>query len=293
VTLSVSATNTHGTGPAATTPATAVPAGYYMLGQRAALYGFGELGTGATIPNPATGPAASSPAVDIEMNRWGTGYWILLENGRVFAADNSLRNASDPLQSTVVNATVHGEVNPSQLRSGERVVSISDTQTGLGYWIFTSQGRVFPFGDARAFGDLAGIRLNGPVLDSIATPTDLGYYMVAEDGGVFAFGDARFHGSMGDKRLNAPVHSLVPDSDNAGYWLVAGDGGVFSFDAEFHGSMGDKRLNKPVTGMVRHGNGYLMVAEDGGIFNFSNKPFFGSLGNNPPAIPIVAVTSAG
>ena len=110
---------------------------------------------------------------------------------------------------------------------------------------------------------------------------------------MFAFGDARFHGSMGGIRLNAPVMSLVPDRDNVGYWLVARDGGVFSFDAQFLGSMGATRLNKPVTGMVRHGNGYLMVAEDGGIFNFSDKPFFGSLGANPPSVPIVAVTSAG
>jgi hypothetical protein len=44
-----------------------------------------------------------------------------------------------------------------------------------------------------------------------------------------------------------------------------------------------------VTGMVRFGSGYLMVAEDGGIFNFSDKAFFGSLGGNPPARPIVSV----
>jgi ribosomal protein L24E len=74
-----------------------------------------------------------------------------------------------------------------------------------------------------------------------------------------------------------------------GYWLVASDGGVFAFDAAFRGSMGATHLNKPMTGMVPFGNGYLMVAEDGGIFNFSDRPFFGSLGANPPASPVVAV----
>jgi hypothetical protein len=34
-----------------------------------------------------------------------------------------------------------------------------------------------------------------------------------------------------------------------------------------------------------------MVAEDGGIFNFSDQPFAGSLGNTPPANPIVAVAA--
>jgi hypothetical protein len=55
--------------------------------------------------------------------------------------------------------------------------------------------------------------------------------------------------------------------------------------------MGDKRLNKPVVGMVRYGSGYLMVAADGGIFNFSDRPFSGSLGDNPPEHPITAVAA--
>jgi hypothetical protein len=131
--------------------------------------------------------------------------------------------------------------------------------------------------------------LNGPVLDSIVTPSGNGYYMVASDGGIFAFGDAKFYGSMGGTPLNASVLSLVPDADGVGYWLVAGDGGIFSFEAPFNGSMGATKLNQPITGMVRFGAGYLMVGEDGGIFNFSNQPFFGSLGGNPPAYPIVSV----
>jgi hypothetical protein len=57
--------------------------------------------------------------------------------------------------------------------------------------------------------------------------------------------------------------------------------------------MAGKHLNKPVVGMVSFGNGYLMVAADGGIFNFSSKPFYGSLGGNPPSLPIVAVAAYG
>ena len=43
--------------------------------------------------------------------------------------------------------------------------------------------------------------------------------------------------------------------------------------------------------MVPFGNGYLMVGEDGGIFNFSDKQFYGSLGGNPPARPVIAVAA--
>lgn len=35
----------------------------------------------------------------------------------------------------------------------------------------------------------------------------------------------------------------------------------------------------------------LLVASDRGVFNFSSKPFRGSLGNNPPVSPVVAVAA--
>jgi hypothetical protein len=78
---------------------------------------------------------------------------------------------------------------------------------------------------------------------------------------------------------------------NKGYWLVAADGGVFAFGAPFRGSTGSLTLNKPVDGLVAYGNGYLMVASDGGVFNFSNRAFVGSLGDHPPAAPIVGIAA--
>ena len=235
--------------------------GYWMVGTDGRVYGFGDA--------RKLGDATADDAVDLEPTPSGNGYWVVNSTGRVSAFGDA---------HWLGNAGV-----------GERVTSLSSTRSGDGYWIFTDKGRVLAFGDAIHHGDMSAKPLNSPVLDSITTASGTGYYMVASDGGIFSFGDARFFGSMGGKRLNAPVQSLVPDGDGVGYWLVASDGGIFAFDAIFKGSMGDKRLNKPVTGMVRFGNGYLMVGEDGGIFNFSDKPFHGSLGDRPPARPIVSV----
>lgn len=61
-------------------------------------------------------------------------------------------------------------------------------------------------GNAQFYGDMGNVRLNGPVLDSVATPSSWGYYMVASDGGIFSFGDAKFSGSMGGKPLNKHGH---------------------------------------------------------------------------------------
>ena len=247
--------------------------GYWMLGSRGRVFGFGDARSHGDVDT-----ARLDTAVDIEPTSSGNGYWVLDNRGGVHPRGD---------------AVYYGALTAAQLRTGESATSLSATRTRRGYRVFTSHGRVFPFGDATHLGDLAGTRLNGPVLDSITTSTGNGYYMVASDGGIFSFGDARFFGSMGGRRLNQPVRSLVPDPDGQGYWLVAADGGVFAFEAPFRGSMGGMTLNRPVTGMVPFGNAYLMVAEDGGIFNFSNRAFSGSLGADPPADPITSVAVLG
>jgi Tol biopolymer transport system component len=250
--------------PPVSVPVPALPAlsGYWMLGEGGDVYSFGAAGT---FGNGGAGSA------DIESTPAKDGYWILDRAGRVTS-----RGAAQPLGNAA-------------LRPGESATSLSATPSGRGYWVFTDAGRVVTVGDAVSYGDMAGARLNGPVLDSVVAPSGRGYWMVAGDGGIFSFGDARFHGSMGGHRLNKPVVSMAPDPDGSGYWLVASDGGIFAFDAPFYGSMGAVRLNKPVTGMVTGRAGYLMVATDGGIFAFGDVPFAGSLGASPPPHPIVAV----
>ncbi len=244
----------------------APPHGYWMVGAGGTVYPFGTV--------PGLGSVKVFGAADIEASPSGYGYWIVDVLGHVYAFGDAK------------NYGGAGTLQPNEL-----VTSISRTRDGNGYWLFTSRGRVIARGNAQNYGDMHKVRLNGPVLDSVATPSGHGYYMVASDGGVFAFGDARFYGSMGAARLPAPVRTLTPDPDGAGYWLAGTNGSVYAFRAAFHGSMGGVRLNKPVVGMVSFGNGYLMVASDGGIFNFSNKPFYGSLGANPPSIPIASVAA--
>jgi len=254
-------------GPAAQPSGTSTGSGYWALSSDGTIHQFGAA---AHLGNSPAG------AVDLEPTPTGKGYWTLNRNGRV---------------QVFGDAVSLGDVALGNLARGETVASLSATPSGKGYWVFTNRGRAIAFGDAPFLGDMSATALNGPVLGSVATPSGSGYYMVASDGGIFAFGDAAFAGSMGGRKLNAPVQSLVPDSDGKGYWLVASDGGIFAFDAPFRGSMGGTRLNKPVVGMVRYGDGYLMVGADGGIFNFSSLPFSGSLGDKPPASPVVAVAA--
>jgi hypothetical protein len=242
--------------------------GYWAIGSDGKVYPFGDA---TKAGEPAS---ASLSIVDIDAAPHGTGYWALDNKGVV----------------TAFGPVHYGNV--TDLKSGERAVSLSSTPTGAGYWVFTNKGRAIAFGDAKKdIGDVSKLPLNGEILDSAAMPSGNGYFLVAADGGVFALGDAKYQGSMADTKLNKPVLSIVPDPDGEGYWLVASDGGVFAFKAPFRGSTGSMTLQKPMTGMVPFGNGYLMVAEDGGVFVYSDRQFSGSLGNNPPANPIVSITA--
>ena len=161
-----------------------------------------------------------------------------------------------------------------------------------GYWVVSSSGSVYPFGQAADYGSMAGHPLAAPVIGMAPTSDSKGYWLVAGDGGIFNFGDARFHGSTGNLHLVKPVIGLAPTTDSGGYWLVASDGGIFNFgDARFYGSTGGIRLAKPVVAMARtaDGKGYWMVASDGGVFNFGDAKFYGSTGNIHLAAPIVGI----
>jgi hypothetical protein len=261
--------------PSATTTGASLD-GYWMLDAGGTVH---ELGAVAWHGNAPVAPGGE-PAVDVEATPSGRGYWVVDRAGHV-----SANGDARPFGAASGALTLEG---------GESVSALEATPEGDGYWLFTSSGRAVARGAAAHLGDMRSVTLNAPVIGAVATADGSGYWMVAADGGIFTFGSARFSGSTGDLHLNAPVEALVPDGDGDGYWLVASDGGVFSFAAPFHGSLGSLPLNRPVTGMVGSpdGSGYLMVAEDGGVFSFGNAPFFGSLGDDPPASPVVAITTA-
>jgi Tol biopolymer transport system component len=244
-----------------------------------------------------TGPAAGNPVPGVFLRDLAGGMNIRVSALPTGAAENgSSRGPSLAADSRAVafSSDATNLVAADTNNVSDVFVRDARPDAGRGYWLVSSDGGVFAYGQAGFFGSAGSTRLNRPIVAAGRAPSGGGYWFVASDGGVFSFGDAPFAGSMGAGKLNAPIVGLTPTPTGRGYWLVASDGGIFSFgDARFFGSTGGKRLNRPIVAMVPTptGAGYWLVASDGGIFSFGDARFFGSAGGIRLNQPIVAATA--
>ncbi len=153
-----------------------------------------------------------------------------------------------------------------------------------GYWMLGSDGRIYPFGDARSLGDPSGTLGGAEAVQVVPTATYAGYWILDSRGRISTHGDAIGLGTVPAGALGAGenVTSLSATPSGKGYWLFTSKGRVFRFgDAGFHGDMTGVALNGPVLSSVAtpSGKGYYMVASDGGVFSFGDATFRGSMGH--------------
>jgi hypothetical protein len=281
----------------------------------------GPLGNGSyqyTTQSVDTAGNVSAPSAPTTVTiENGTGYWLLGQDGGVFAFGK---------------APFLGSTGAMKLNAP--VMSMATTPSKDGYWLLAKDGGVFSFGAAGFYGSTGDKVLNSPILGMVPTPTGKGYWLFAEDGGVFAFGDAGFFGAPASESPPSPIAAMLATTDGKGYWLVtktgkvyaygtataltgvdgitlnfpivgmaatpsggglwlvASDGGVFALgDAVFQGSAGAIKLNQPIIGMLAlpDGSGYLLIAKDGGVFTYGGASFLGSTGGMKLNAPIVGI----
>ncbi|MHB1503946.1 MAG: fibronectin type III domain-containing protein [Acidimicrobiales bacterium] len=171
-----------------------------------------------------------------------------------------------------------------------------------GYWLASSQGRVYAFGAAkRGGGSLPGIGVvpAAPVVGIASTPDGHGYWLAGADGGVFSFGTARFFGSIPGSHVPrfGPVVGIASTPDGHGYWLVSSDGFVYRFgDAGYFGPVDPAKAGvRSVVGIAStpDGHGYWLVSSDGAVYAFGDATSRGSLAGKRADLtsPVVGIAS--
>jgi myo-inositol-hexaphosphate 3-phosphohydrolase len=167
---------------------------------------------------------------------------------------------------------------------------VQPTARRSGYWMVGSDGKVYPFGDAKGLGD-APVMPGTEAVDLEPTPSGNGYWIVDAAGHVYAMGDAGWLGNADVTKLAAgeKVTSISSTRSGNGYWIFTTRGRVLPVGAAaFHGDMSDIVLNGPVLDSIpsASGNGYYMVASDGGIFTLGDAKFLGSMGDTKLNAPV-------
>ena len=277
--------------------------GYWLLEETGRVHAFGDAEVFGDVVL-----VDERKAVDIEPSNSGFGYWILDDGGTFHKFGDAASIPGADLSSLETNYDFG--ISPS---GPEKGVSSIPTSSGQGAYVFTSIGRVIRTGDAVALTDSAGRedllwieQLNAPIVDARITGDRSGYWLLAEDGGIFTFGNAGFAGAVPEKPradwIDEKIVSFAPDNDGEGYVVVAASGKAWFFEHPIRpqlqdvieSAFGTRTLNQPIALVKeRRCGGYLMVATDGGVFAtpMSDCGFQGSLGDDPPDSPILALAS--
>ena len=212
----------------------------------------------------------NGPVVGMEVDADGAGYWLIGEDGGVFAFDAPFLGSmgGQPLNQPVVDMAAHPD--------------------GDGYWFVASDGGIFAFGNAPFYGSMGGTPLNRPIVGMTATASGKGYWMVADDGGLFAFGDAAFYGSLGSNPPSAPVVGMALTPGGKGYWMFDASGAVYEFGDATNVGDAAGQFSSAVVGAVPiivdgEATGFRMVLESGEVVEVNPESFSGPTTTQPPA----------
>ena len=278
--------------PAAPTPPPSPPSpppathGYWLVGSDGGIFSFGTAGF-----HGSTGSIhLQRPIVGITPTADRNGYWLVASDGGIFAFGDAGFYGSIP------GAGLHpaGSGLPHSLNAP--IVGMVPSSDGGGYFMVSSDGGVFAFGDAGFAGSCPGIGgCHGAAVAVMPDAAGKGYWVVTSSGSVYPFGVAVNYGQPG---AGGPsITSAVATPNGRGYWLLNSAGSVFAYgNAAFLGSPppgGAGGLN-PASAIfdTSDGGGYWVVTASGKVFAFGDAPSDGDMSGSHLNGSIVAASGS-
>ena len=90
---------------------------------------------------------------------------------------------------------------------GSRVTGAAVAGAGDGYWLVTSKGHVYNFGNAKSLGSATSV--SSPIVGIASDPSGDGYWLVTSKGHVYNFGNAKSLGSLNESSLAGPIVGIA------------------------------------------------------------------------------------
>ena len=206
----------------------------------------------------------NQPVLGVAGTPDGAGYWLVAYDGGVFSF-------GDAAPASLTGAPA-GTISLAGIHLAAPIWALAPTKTGKGYWLASTDGGVFTFGDAAFYGAANPFKPAAPVVGMAVSPTGRGYWLATADGSVYAFGDAgspRLGAAGGDPIVGIATDPALPHA----YWLVSAGGTVTGFGgAPALGSVASVANGAPVRGMAAtpDGRGYWVVDADGTVSAFGD-----------------------
>ena len=257
--------------------------GYWLVGADGGIFSFGS----AQFHGSTGSLKLQRPIVGITPTSDRQGYWLEASDGGVFAFGDAGFYGSLP---GLGFAPAGSFGSGSEARAP--IVGMVPSADGGGYFMVSSDGGVFAFGDAHFAGSCPGIGgCQGSAVAVIPDASGQGYWIATNNGNVYSFGDAPYLGAPGIQ--GSPVTSAVRTPDGGGYWILLADGTVYSYgDAEYLGGASDLGGINPAAAIyaTADGGGYWLASASGAVDSYGDAPNEGGMAASHLNAPIVAAT---
>ena len=192
--------------------------------------------------------------------------------GTRLVAPNAYLDVSSTGQVYAWNTRYHGG---SPAGYSGRFVDARATRDNAGYWLLTSRGQVYAYGNAPyRGGSPAGF--DGEIVAMAAHPDGQGYVLVSTTGQVYAYGSAPYAGGSPTGYSGAVVDVEMTPTGR-GYWLLTSVGQVYAYgDARYLGGS-PTGFDRAVVALSRtpDGGGYVMVSKTGQVYAYGNAAYRG------------------
>jgi len=257
--------------------------GYWLVGGDGGIFSFGS----AQFHCSTGSLKLQRPVVGITPTSSRQGYWLVVSDRGVFAFGDAGFYGSFPELGFAPAGTAQSAPTLSA-----PIVGMVPSSDGASYFMVSSDGGVFAFGDAHFAGSCPGIGgCQGSAVSVIPDASGHGYWVTTSTGNVYAFGDAPYYGAPGIQ--TSPVISAVRTPDGGGYWILLANGTVFNYgDAEYlGGTSGFGGINPTNTIFATaDGGGYWLAAANGAVDSYGDAPNDGGMAAAHLNAPVIAAT---